>query len=247
MKKIVSAFCFFMIALFSIQAQEEPGFRFGVQVSPTWSWMRTSDKKLEGVGSNWGIKFGVMGEFYFAPNYAFLSGLGFSFNQGGNIQNGYETADLWNDSPLSEESYHLVPKDGKFHYRLTYVEIPMGLKLRASGGDNISYYAEIPVFTLGFLTRAQGDLRGTDDPDAVDEDIRDDVKGLSLAWGLGGGVEYKVSNFNLFAGLHFQQQFTDVTDKGLVQKTATDPLPPSSEEKSKGTIGLIALRAGVFF
>ncbi len=235
MKKIASTFCFLMIAVFSLSAQDGPGFRFGVQVSPTWSWLRNSDKRLEPTGSNWGLKFGMLGEYYFAPNYAFISGLGFSFNQGGNIQNNYEgVADLWNDSRIglsNDQKYHEIPPGGKYHYRLTYVEIPLGLKLRGSGSDEISYYAEIPVFTLGFLTRAQGDIRGT--PDAFlteDEDIRDDVNGLSLAWGLGGGIEYKVSNFNLFVGLHFQQQFTDMTDKGLVQKTVTDPL-----------------RAGVFF
>ncbi|GAB4491462.1 MAG: hypothetical protein OHK0019_11730 [Saprospiraceae bacterium] len=248
MKKIASTLCFLIIAVFSLSAQDGPGFRFGIQVSPTWSWLRNSDKRLEPTGSNWGLKFGMLGEYYFAPNYAFISGLGFSFNQGGNIQNGYETADLWNDSPLSDNRYHAIPRDGKFHYRLTYVEIPLGLKLRGSSSETMSYYVEIPVFTLGFLTRAQGDIRGTPDEFLTeDEDIRDDVNGLSLAWGLGGGIEYKVSNFNLFVGLHFQQQFTDMTDKGLVQKTATDPFPPSIEDKSKANINLISLRAGVFF
>lgn len=207
--------------------------------------MKTTDKNLEGTGSNWGLKFGVMGEFYFAPNYAFLAGLGFSFNQGGTLLTAYDTTDLWNDSPL-DSKYHMIPVDGKFHYRLTYVEIPFGLKLRGGGSESnpLSYYAEIPVFTIGFVTRAQGDIRGTDDQNTEDEDIREDVKGVSLAWGLGGGIEYKLTGATLTAGLHFQQQFTDVTDNGRVKK---DPLSPFTEEKSKGTIGLIALRAGVFF
>lgn len=246
MKKIVSTFCFLMVALFTLQAQSSTGFRFGVQASPMWSWLKTTDKKLEGTGSNWGLKFGLMGEFYFAPNYAFLTGLGFSFNQGGSIQVGYENADLWKESPLSETQYHMIPRNGKYHYRLTYVEIPFGLKLRGgvSESNPLSYYAEIPVFTLGFRTRAQGDIRGTDDLNTDDEDIRDDVRSLALSWGLGGGIEYKLSGASLVAGLHFQQQFTNVKKDGRVQR---DPAGEFTDESSKGTLGIVALRAGVFF
>jgi hypothetical protein len=244
MKKIASIFCFLVFAFGSLSAQEDVGFRFGVQASPTWSWVRTSDKKLEGTGSNWGLKLGVLGEFYFAPNYAFITGLGFSFNQGGNIQNGYEQADLWKDSPLSEAAYHNIPKEGKFHYRVTYVEIPFGLKLRGGGESTIGYYAEIPVFTLGFKTRAQGDIRGTDSLNTDDEDISDDVNGLSLAWGLGGGIEYKLSGATIVAGLHFQQQFTNFKNDGRIVR---EPGGEFTDEDSKGNIGLITLRAGVFF
>lgn len=233
-----------MFVLFSLSAQTE--FRFGVQASPTWSWLRTSDKKLEGTSSNWGLKFGLLGEYYFAPNYAFIGGLGFSFNQGGTIQTGYENADLWKDSPLSEDKYHSIPKDGKYHYRMTYVEIPFGLKLRGgvSESNPLSYYAEIPVFTLGFKTKAQGDIRGTDNLNTEDEDISDDVNGLSLSWGLGGGVEYKLSGATLVGGIHFQQQFTNVKGDGRIEKA---PAGGFTDESSKGTIGLISFRAGVFF
>ncbi|MBK7939520.1 MAG: outer membrane beta-barrel protein [Lewinellaceae bacterium] len=247
MKKIVSVFCFLLALSFVLPAQDAPGFRFGFQSSPTWSWLRTSDKKLEGVGSNWGLKLGAMGEYYFTSNYAFIGGLGFGFNQGGNIQNGYEMASLWDDSDLSEEKFKVVEKEAKLHYRLNYVEIPFGLKMRGGSNEDarIKFYAEIPVFTIGFVTRAQGDIRGSQDKNTEDEDIRDDVKGLSLAWGLGGGIEYEfASSATLVAGLAFQQQFTDVTGKGMVQKNPGDAFV---DEKSKGNIGLIALKLGVFF
>lgn len=249
MKKIASTFCFLMFLIASLAAQDEGGgFRFGVQASPTWSWLKTTDKKLEGTGSNWGLKFGVLGEFYFAPKYAFITGLGFSFNQGGNIQVGYESADLWKESPLSETEYHMVPKEGKYHYRVTYVEIPFGLKLRGGAGEGspLGYYAEIPVFTLGFKSKAQGDIRGTDfDPAPEDEDIRADVSDLSMSWGFGGGVEYQLEGGTmLVGGIHYQKQFTNMKNDGRVQR---DPGGEYVDESSKGTIGLIAFRLGVFF
>lgn len=247
MKKIALSFCFFLFLSSALSAQSAPGFRFGFQASPTWSWMRTTDKKLEGVGSNWGLKLGALGEYYFAANYAFITGLGFGFNQGGTIQNGYEMASLWDNSDLSEEKFKVVGKEAKLHYRLNFVEIPFGLKMRGGSGEDsrLKFYAEVPVFTIGFLSRAQGDIRGTQDKNTEDEDIRKDVNGLSLAWGLGGGIEYEfATSATLVAGLSFQQQFTDITGKGTIQKNVGDPFVL---EKSKGTIGLIAFKLGVFF
>lgn len=249
MKKIASTFCILIFTLTALSAQEDSGFRFGVQASPTWSWLKTTDKYLEGTGSNWGLKFGVMGEFYFDPKYAFVTGLGFSFNQGGSIQIGdaYENADLWKESPLSKPEYHMVPKEGKYHYRITYVEIPLGLKLRGSaGGDSpVGYYAEIPVFTIGFKSKAQGDIRSTNfDPEPTDEDIRADVSDMSLSWGFGGGIEYNLSGSTLVGGIHFQKQFSNMKNDGRIQR---EPNGEWADESSKGTIGQIVFRLGVYF
>ncbi len=188
----------------------------------------------------------MLGEFYFSPKYAIITGLGFGFNHGGTIQNGYSQASLWKDADLTDEKYRVVGQDAKLHYRLRYIEIPFGLKLRGgSGEDNpLKYYVEIPVFTLGFLTKALGDIRGTDN-NTEDEDIRDDVKGISLSWGLGAGAEYELaSSTTIVAGLSFQQQFTDVTGTGKVQKSIGAELV---DDKSKGTISGLTLRLGVFF
>ncbi|MCY7328312.1 MAG: PorT family protein [Saprospiraceae bacterium] len=245
MKKLLLALGLFVCCQEFVSAQDQ-NFRFGVQVSPTWSWLNTSDKKLDGSGANLGLKLGMLGEFYFAPRYAIVTGLGFGFNQGGTIQNGYPQASLWKDADLSDEKYRVVGQDAELHYRLRYIEIPFGLKLRGGTGEDnpLKYYAEIPIFTLGFLTKALGDIRGTDD-NTEDEDIRDDVKKISLSWGLGAGIEYEfASSTTAFAGFAFQQQFTDVTGTGRVQKTIGADLV---DEKSKASIGLFSLRLGVFF
>lgn len=252
MKKIVLAFIFLLFyAAGSLSAQKT--FRFGFQTSPTWSWMRTDDKKLEGVTSNWGLRVGAVGEYYFASNYALMAGFGFGFNQGGTIQNGYSTGKFWPKAQLIDELKE-VSAETKLHYRINYVEIPFGLKMRGgSGEDNpLKFYAEIPTFTLGFISKATGDIIGDNDlpaakaDEANDINIRDDIRKISLAWGVGGGIEYEIAaNATLVAGLAYQQQFTDATkDSGQVYPTiGADPI----SDASKATIRLLSLRIGIFF
>lgn len=244
MKKIVSLLFFSLLLHLSAEAQQS--FRFGFQASPTFSSLRTSDKKIEGTSSNWGLKLGMNGEYYFARNYAFISGLGFGFNQGGTLQNGYEKGIFWPNSELSEPRFDTVPQNAKLYYRVNYVEIPFGLKMRGGSNEDsrIRYYAEIPVITLGFRTKAVGGIRGTNNQNTEDENIQRDVNALSLSWGLGGGIEYEIaSSATLVAGLAYQKQFTDFTrDKGSVLKSGS-----FVKEDSKATVGLLSLRLGLFF
>ena len=249
MKKIAFSVSFFLFCFLHVSAQDGAKFRFGFQASPGISWLKTSDKKLESAGTNIGFKVGALGEYYFQENYALISGIGFGLNQGGTIQNGYPLGVFWKNSELSVPGkFDTLSANAKLHYRVNYVEIPFGLKMR--GGTNADarfrFYAEIPVFTLGFVTKSLGDIRGTNTQNTEDEDIRDDVNGLSLSWGLGGGVEYEIATHTtLFGGLSYQQQFTDLTaDDGFVLKAANQPL---TAEKSKGTFGIVSLRLGVFF
>lgn len=247
MKKIALALGF-LFAFQGMALAQTGDVRFGVQASPTWSWLRTSDKNLEGVSSNWGLKFGVLGEYYFADNYAFMAGLGFGFNQGGTLLNGYDKAVMWPNTSLSNPLLDTLPKDAKWHYRLTYVEIPFGLRFRGGSNEDarLKFYAEAPIFTIGFLSKALGDIRGSA-PDVTDDEvIRKDVNGLSLSWGVGAGIEYEMaSNATAVVGLVFQQQFTDMTnDGGSVYDARTSNW---KTDKSKGSFNALSLRLAFFF
>ncbi len=244
MKKIALLLFFAAYLLGKVEAQK--GFRLGFQASPSWSWLRTGDKKLEGVGSNWGVKLGVLGEYYFADKYAFTAGLGFGFNQGGSIQNTYVRNKPW-DQSLESPNPDVFGVNAKFHYRVNYVEVPFGLKMRGGSNEDarFKFYAELPVFTIGFVTKATGDIRGTSNPDLNDINIKEEVRPLSLSWGLGGGIEYEfASSATLVAGLAFQKQFTDLTRSELVSNELAGDL---TKKDTKATFGNIALKLGVFF
>jgi hypothetical protein len=264
MKKIAFVFTFFLLLTVKIVAQ--PVYvpvappraylpvRIGFSVSPTWSWISTDDKKLLGVNSDWGIKLNLNGEFYFTPNYAFITGMGFAFNQGGRIQNGYDHGNFWPNSVPDVPALRTLPTDAKMHYRLTYFEVPFGIKMRGGSNENspFKFYAELPVFTLGVVTKSQGDITGTsglasaDADKANDINISGEVHKLSLSLGAGGGIEYELATHAfLVAGLAYHQQLTDFTsNNSSLYSTASSN---AITDKSKATIRSIVLRIGIFF
>jgi hypothetical protein len=77
MKKI-ALILFFGVSLNFVYAQFND-VRFGLQVSPTFSWMGANTNRINSSGTNLGLKLGMLGEFYFRENYAFSTGIGFGF------------------------------------------------------------------------------------------------------------------------------------------------------------------------
>ena len=243
MKKIVVAIAFLVMTSTLLEAQNN--FRFGFQASPTFSWMSSNDNKINGSGSNLGGKLGVMGEYYFdaEQKYAFVTGLGFAFNQGGKLKHDIG-GDFWVDSDLSQPGLDSLPAGVSLRYKLQYVEIPLGLRMNTRYFGSIRYYAELPIFTLGFLTAARGDIIGTKN-DTEKENIKKDVSFFNISWGIGGGLEYEISEgTTLIGGLFYNKSFVDLTSDDAVQYPENGS---SKKEDSKGSFGTLTIRLGVMF
>jgi hypothetical protein len=233
MKKIVAIAAFLMLVQ-SLTFSQETDLRLGFQVSPTFSTMGTDDNQINSNGTNLGLKLGMRGEVYFRENYAFIIGLGFNFNSGGTLR--HETiSDTWQKSELPGGVLRPFPGGTDLKYNIQYVEIPFGLKFRTKEFGYLRYYAEVPVITIGLKSQS----RGTIEYGGLKEekiDIKKEVIGAALSWGLGGGVEYSVSgNTAIIGGVGFQRIFTDVTK---------DYEP---DVDSKGSITAIILHLGVMF
>ena len=214
MRKIVAITFFFSCSVLSLIGQSDfSEFRFGFQVSPTITWMSSSDNQINANGSLLGSKLGMVGENYFAENYALIFGIGFAFNQGGTLKHDIG-GNLWSESKLSSDIYQkgaALPDGVNLKYSLQYVELPIGLKMRTQEFGYMRYWAEIPVFTLGILTQAKGAIIGTD-MDTEKEDIQKDINFMALSWGFGLGAEYSIGpSTALVAGIYYQNYFTDVS------------------------------------
>jgi len=241
MKKLV-AIAAFLVAVFTVQAQND--LRFGFQASPSFSWMVANTTRINPSGSNLGLKLGMLGEYFFRENYALTIGLGFAFNHGGTQLHEYG-GQYWTRSDLSP-SQDTLPNNVKLKYGIQYLEVPVGLKLRTREFGYLRYYVE-PAITLGFKTQARGQIEGVGVTTEEDEkiDIRREVNGLNLSWGIGGGIEYSLSdNTSLVGGLAFQTGFTDATkDNG----TVFDPDRGNRKEASKATVNVLVIKIGVMF
>jgi len=243
MKKIVLLFTFFsvMTTIGFGQLDFDNELRLGFQLSPSFSWMSTDDNLINGNGPNLGLKLGMVGEYYFRENYAIVSGINFAFNQGGTLRH-EEGGDLWPKSELSDLSLHELPDGVNLKYHIQYLEIPFGIKLRTKEFGYLRYFAEIPVFSLGFKLQARGDVKGTTNSDRQRENITEDVNLFNLTWGFGGGVQYTLSESTaLVAGIIYRQGFTDVTDDSALKADGT------TREDSKGIIKSLTIRFGFLF
>ncbi len=248
MRKIVLSLIFLLaisLSAFSQNSSDGPTsyektLRMGFQLSPSLSWMDTDDNGINGNGVNLGMRLGMMGEYYFRENYAFISGINFAFNQGGTLKH-EEGGNLWSKSELSDSALAALPDGVNLKYHIQYIEVPFGLKMRTKEFGYVRYFAEIPLFSLGVKVQARGDVKGTSRLDVERENIKRDVNLFNLNWGFGGGIHYTLSEDTEFiGGLYYQQGFADVTDNKAT-KTSGD------QEDSKGIIKGITLRIGILF
>ena len=240
MKKIVALAAFLSFSLSLSFAQAD--LRFGFQLSPTFGWMSANVNTINPSGTNIGLKLGMIGEYYFQENYAFTSGIGFAFNQGG-TQLHERGGNYWNRTDIPE-SKKPFPDMVKLKYGIQYVEIPVGLKMRTKEFGYLRYFVH-PSLVIGLKTQAQGSVKGTNIGDDLEQlNIKEEVNSLNLSWGIGGGVEYSISeNTALVGGLALQVGFTDATDdNGIILIDGEE-----RQEDSKGTANMIILRLGIMF
>ena len=258
MKKNVTYILLAVAAIFytaSVQAQMDVDrLRFGLQVSPTISWMSSDATEIEGDGSRLGLNLGFMGEYYFANNdqYALVSGVSLLVNQGGGLKYGFSgnflpEAAAEADGTPNATTFDTIGMGSTVNYGLQFIEIPISLRLKTSEDlvKDFRFYGELPLFAINFRTGARGSIEGS--PNVEDLTISDDVAALNFKWGLGAGVEYNPSpssssNFRLQGGIYFTQTLIDVTGDSGTAIHGTN-----NEEDSKGTINAITIRIGALF
>ena len=215
--------------------------------------MRTDNSKINGSGNATGLKMAVIAENRFSQAYAISTGIGFNFNTGGRLQvdapSRYWTKswDNFDVKPNVKADSAAFSKESKFRYGLTFVEIPLGLKMRTPETGNHTRFFIEPHLALGFLSNAKGAIIGSNNLDQEKINIKPDVASLMLSWGIGGGVEYVISNNTaLVGGLYFQHGFTDITGDNATTYDADGKSNPRAD-KSKGVINSLTIRLGVMF
>ncbi len=240
MRFILGLFFIFSSINLTYSQVEVSDFTFGFELSPTISWLATDDNSINGNGSNLGLRIGTTGEYYLTENYSLIAGIHFAFNQGGQLF--YERGG--NLLPRTDLSINLpeegIPNNSDIRYRMQFLELPIGFKMRTNQIGNMSYYAQFPVFTFGFNTKGTADIEGGNIK-TESEKINKEIPFLRMFWSVALGAEYELGgNTYLVGGLGYQSNFGDILKGG-------GDLADGGKDRSSAKIHSLVLKLGVKF
>jgi len=185
----------------SVFAQYAPspnyGFKLGLTAHPTIGWVKPQVGKSNGVAL--GFSYGLMGDFNFAENYSFATGLTIT------TINGKSTQIITQETnPPTQIPYELK-------YKLQYIEVPLTLKLKTVKMNDIKWYGQFGL-SNDFNIGAKQDSDASGKASTRDENISKTIKLYRAGLILGGGAEFELSgNASIAAGLTYNNGFTDIT------------------------------------
>lgn len=202
-----------------LTAQE--GLRLGVNLDPMASWLSPKTNQIDKDGTRPGIKGGLMVEYYFHPNYGIITGLNIGI-QGGSVL--YE-------EPVSinaGENSVALDAGSTVVYSISYITLPIGLKLKTNEIGYFTYFAE-----LGFNEQINIGARASSTGNNLNKDnVPKEINLLHMSYFFGGGLEFNVGGqTSLLAGLFFNNGFVDVL----------------SNNDHKAVLNYLTVRVGVLF
>jgi hypothetical protein len=209
-------------------AQSE--FRFGLKGAANIGWIGAGTKNVENGGTKLGFAYGIMGDYYFKPNYGVTTEILISQING--------KLDVLSPQRFLSDTATLVPRLG-YTYNLQYIEIPVSMKFRTKEIGNMTYWGNFG-FSPGFLLTARATIdedglpasiklkdpsdflvNDNEGDDFTTDNFDDRVFLFRFPLIIGGGIEYKMAgSTSLHAGVRFTNSFTDilVKDKDVTAK-----------------------------
>ncbi len=188
MKKLLLAIIFAMSTTMLFAQDTYKGFKLGITAHPNFGWIKSEDSGIKSNGLRAGFSYGLVGDFYFADNYAFSTGLQLTTING------------------QTESELPVNKDEQRIYKLQYLEVPAKVKLVTSDMNGLRFYGE---FGLGnaFNVSAKQETKVGSEPATEDDDIAFYRASLII----GGGTQFYIGDKTAVdVGLSFNNGFTDI-------------------------------------
>ena len=208
MKKITLFIVILIIPVFTF-AQN---LKLGIMASPQITWLSAAgSNNITKDKSKLGIDLGLAIEKYFTDNYAFLSGISLN-NIGGSIHYSDSVVISINDEDTD------VPGDAVMNYKLQYIKIPVGLKMKTKPIGYFSYFAQLG-FEAGVNVKANITI---DDLNINDKRVADEINIFNAGYFIGGGIEYNiVGNTSAVLGIQYQNGILDAI--GTTSDKVTTP------------------------
>ncbi len=176
--------------------------KLGVCLNPHFDWFSESSDRMKSNGSKTGVEGGLMVENYFSDNYAFATGI---------LLGSFGGKMVYNDSIVfqTDETDKDVPPGKEVKYKLQYISVPVGLKLKTNQIGYMSYFAR-----LGFTGQINISAKADAPPSLDDDGAGKEVGLFNLAYHFGGGLEYGVGgNTAIVVGVTYNNGFLDILSK----------------------------------
>lgn len=205
-------------------------FRFGLKGSSNFGWVGGTSKNIVNDGTTIAFGYGIMGDYYFKPNYGISAEIMLS-----NIKSKFKvTEPLAFNSAMSD-----TVNDLRYEYNIQYLDIPLTMKIRTKEIGDMTYFGQFGV-SMGFALNAKTSIVSTGLPKSISDqepteyrvngaegdaftvnNFDDKVFLFRLPLIIGGGVEYKMAgSTSLQIGVRIANAFTDmfVKDKTAIAK-----------------------------
>lgn len=201
--------------------------RMGIYCDPLITWMNTNSTSNASEGLRPGFSFGFTAQKYFTPNYAFSSGISF-------ISAGGRTSSTNEITMVSSNSQWVVAPGDEVIYKIRYLSIPFGLKLKTNEIGYSSFFADFGLDARVLLS-SKYDIPSVD---VKDESGSKEVNPFNLGWHITLGTEYSLGGTTaLTAGIGFDDNFFDVTKD----------ISSSNQIDDRSQLKIIRIRFGIIF
>jgi hypothetical protein len=205
MKKIS---LFIVLLTFCLSAFPQK-LKLGIDIEPQLAWLSSDTRNVITDNAKFGIKGGIVCDKYFSKNYALHGGILIG-TEGGTIK--------FNDisSIHTEDSLVHLSANTKVEYKLQYLSIPLGLKLRTNQIGYFTYYV-----LAGFNNQIRLKAKANSNDNTLQNDlINKEIRFYNLGYYFGLGAEYALSqDTGLTFGLNYYQGFVDITTSGASVKS----------------------------
>jgi opacity protein-like surface antigen len=194
-------------------------FRFSLFLGPTINSLKPTAESSENYDitkekGNIGFSFGLGADYNINERYTVYSGLGMDW-RGGTL-NTVKSASFAS-AGINDSAKYL--KSALVKYRMQYLTIPLGLKMKAAQFDKIKIYAQTGL-DLGLLLSQKGDytfqFNDTITPSVSKTKQKlggyATVVPINLGWCIGVGAEYDLNDKNsVYGAILYRNGFVDAT------------------------------------
>lgn len=206
MKKIIFAilFLFYGPGLFAQEGPMPYGFRLGLTAHPNFGFGKAENGKGNGLAL--GFSYGLLGDFNFAENYSFSTGLTITTMN-------TKVVELKTDATaLPVTAFGEV----RNKYMMQYIELPVSIKLKTANINGVRWYGQ---FGIANDVRIGAKMDSKSATTAVkDVPAKDDTRFYRAGVIIGGGGEFELNGkTSLMLGLTLNNGFTNISKSGNVR------------------------------